>query len=489
MRIELSLVTGIAALVGACFSPDSSSPADSDTDGTDTNAGSTMSTASVGETESADETESVGETESAGETEPASESDSGDPEDAFCGDGVVDGAEVCDDGINDGSYGGCAEDCSRFGPYCGDGAVHADEGEACDDGDQVDGNGCNVDCVVSGSEIWTQTHSSDGSYSRDSFRAVAALSAGGVVAIGAVRPESNEPDTLVRVYGADGELTEGTVYEGFNLLDASADNGGAYALYRLGEAGAAHGIESYDASHVQLWTATLPNTMSWFNAIAGTQQVAGGGTTENALAWVLSYDANGDVDWEETTPGWTNVAVHDVAIAPNGDVVFSGREGSTIHVRRRSPSGATVWNETVDSGGTSFTQVAVDVSGNVALVSNPDDPFLEVHFLDADGKVEAEEVYEHDSGSRVSAGAVAFAPAGTLIVVGSIDRTEDLGQGWDILAVKFDTEGQVLWDWTVAGDAVDSDNDDANAVAVDEDGYVYVAGTADEDMWIRKVAP
>jgi fibro-slime domain-containing protein len=48
-----------------------------------------------------------------------------------CGDGVVTGDEVCDDGKNDGSYGGCTPDCKRA-PYCGDGKVDAADGEECD---------------------------------------------------------------------------------------------------------------------------------------------------------------------------------------------------------------------------------------------------------------------------------------------------------------------------------------------------------------------
>ncbi len=49
-----------------------------------------------------------------------------------CGDGVVAGDEECDDGVNDGSYGGCMPDCTQ-GPGCGD-AVLQDPPEDCDDG-------------------------------------------------------------------------------------------------------------------------------------------------------------------------------------------------------------------------------------------------------------------------------------------------------------------------------------------------------------------
>ncbi|MDD9944796.1 MAG: hypothetical protein OXU20_27390 [Myxococcales bacterium] len=52
--------------------------------------------------------------------------------DPLCGNGQYDPGEVCDDGTNDGAYGGCAENCLRMGPYCGDGIVQSEEGESCD---------------------------------------------------------------------------------------------------------------------------------------------------------------------------------------------------------------------------------------------------------------------------------------------------------------------------------------------------------------------
>jgi len=64
-------------------------------------------------------------------------------EPASCGDGLIHkGVEVCDDGVNDNSYNGCAPGCAALGPRCGDAAVQADEGEECDDGNQVPDDGC-----------------------------------------------------------------------------------------------------------------------------------------------------------------------------------------------------------------------------------------------------------------------------------------------------------------------------------------------------------
>jgi hypothetical protein len=68
----------------------------------------------------------------------------------YCGDTTINGPELCDDGVNDGSYGGCASDCLALGPYCGDGLPNGSE--ICDDGVNDDSCGsCRQDCLEVGS--------------------------------------------------------------------------------------------------------------------------------------------------------------------------------------------------------------------------------------------------------------------------------------------------------------------------------------------------
>jgi cysteine-rich repeat protein len=102
-----------------------------------------------------------------------------------CGDAIINGSEICDDGVNDGRYGGCLPGCQGLGPFCGDSKVEpnietCDDGrnlttygqpggcgpgcravprcgdgrvdglwtEQCDDGNQVSQDGCSADCRI-----------------------------------------------------------------------------------------------------------------------------------------------------------------------------------------------------------------------------------------------------------------------------------------------------------------------------------------------------
>ncbi len=62
----------------------------------------------------------------------------------YCGNGVVDPGEVCDDG-NAASGDGCAGNCLSD-ETCGNGVVDLHMGEACDDGNQTAGDGCGATC-------------------------------------------------------------------------------------------------------------------------------------------------------------------------------------------------------------------------------------------------------------------------------------------------------------------------------------------------------
>ena len=76
---------------------------------------------------------------------------------AVCGNGIIEGAETCDDGnlrIENCDYGQesctvCDDQCQQLNgatSFCGDGILDVANGEVCDDGDDNDANACNNSC-------------------------------------------------------------------------------------------------------------------------------------------------------------------------------------------------------------------------------------------------------------------------------------------------------------------------------------------------------
>ena len=66
-----------------------------------------------------------------------------------CGNALVEGDEVCDDGDHNGAYGSCNADCTGRAPYCGDGVLDMDAGEHCDNGalnSDTEADSCRQDC-------------------------------------------------------------------------------------------------------------------------------------------------------------------------------------------------------------------------------------------------------------------------------------------------------------------------------------------------------
>ena len=63
---------------------------------------------------------------------------------SFCGDGILNVGEVCDDGAANGTYGFCNATCTALGPRCGDGITNGPED--CDDGNTSNTDACLNTC-------------------------------------------------------------------------------------------------------------------------------------------------------------------------------------------------------------------------------------------------------------------------------------------------------------------------------------------------------
>ncbi|MCA9657660.1 MAG: hypothetical protein KC486_04910 [Myxococcales bacterium] len=106
-------------------------------------------------------------------------------------------------GATDGQSGSTAASTGEdtTGALCGNG--HIDGDELCDDGNVVDGDGCNADCTPSGAELWRQTIPGSGSVGINGMELDAA---GDVVVAGFVGAVSAENAGWLAKFTVDGEL-------------------------------------------------------------------------------------------------------------------------------------------------------------------------------------------------------------------------------------------------------------------------------------------
>jgi len=152
---------GLVAAMTGCSNPDPSTSETSTLSETGTTTTTTTTTTTIGESESSDGSTSEGSgsasatagttstTSDATATDSDSDSDSDSDTDTgeeLCGNGVVDVGEACDDGINDGAYGGCNPGCGELAAFCGDGVVNGAEG--CDDANDDDTDECTNACAL-----------------------------------------------------------------------------------------------------------------------------------------------------------------------------------------------------------------------------------------------------------------------------------------------------------------------------------------------------
>jgi len=173
-----------------------------------------------------------------------------------CGNGIVDPGEQCDDGNRiDGD--GCEADCTA--PFCGNGIVDPDE--QCDDGNHIDRDGCSRKCTSAVLDYLKASNTAED----DQFGFSIALSAdGSTLAVGAVLEDSaavgiggdqadrSAPDAgAVYVFVRSGATWQQQAYikasntggnDQFGTSVALSADGSILAVGAAGEASAATGV-------------------------------------------------------------------------------------------------------------------------------------------------------------------------------------------------------------------------------------------------------
>lgn len=374
-----------------------------------------------------------------------------------CGDGIVDGAEECDDG-NDTPTDGCEPDCTGTPP----GTLLRETVQA-GDGDDVaravalEPNGT---VIVAGSmetdnldQVWVHAEFTDGSISdawapsmEDSLGTSIAV-VGDVAFVAGLRPDSDSAvllrfdDGLTEIPGAPTDIipfgaVASPTAEGFVVVT----NGGGFGDFVAN-------VRRFDPAGVMI--TDVPQEEGIFLGVAtpdatgGTIVGGGGFGGEGSAVWLSALASDGSTVWvwgEEAQPQ-IEVRLRGLATAPDGRIVGVGTRG--LDGPGQDQDGGWIWWWTAEGE------------------------------LESDGPLEI-------GGAAARPTSVVFGANG--IVVGG--TTIDVDDGF---VAGFDLEGGLQWGYQVVGDF--GIEDGVLALAIDPGNAVYAVGWitqlhTGEDAWI-----
>jgi len=222
--------------------------------------------------------------------------------------------------------------------------------------------------------------------------------------------------------------------------------------------------------------------------VAGFEAVSGQGY--NCL--VRKYDSSGNLLWSQSynSPANNNDIAYGVAVDASGNVIVAGYEKRTDLgqaedwlIRKYDSGGNLQWSRTYNSPANSIDiarSVSVDSTGNVyvagyiknSVISN-DYNWLVLKY-DTSGNLIWSRSYNSLGNGEGKAYSVAVDSSGGVYVAGYEDRS-DIGQDWNWLIRKYDSNGNLHWSESY-NDPADG-WDIAEGVAVDGSGNVIVAGS------------
>ena len=227
--------------------------------------------------------------------------------------------------------------------------------------------------------------------------------------------------------------------------------------------------------------------------VAGHTRSVGGGESD---LWLVRLDAAGTPLWERVIGGAANDRPRGLAPVPDGGAVAVGFTGSRgagqrdLWAVRIDANGAILWDRVY---GTALDEAAFHVvalpDGGFAAVGHAEEhrgAGLDAYVVRLDGA--GDRVWERrfDRGHFDAATAVAAAPDGGLLVVGV--TAAERGAPDQVLILRLDAEGEVLWERVVGGPRADA----AWGVAATADGFAVLAatqswGAGSDDAWLLRL--
>ncbi len=253
-----------------------------------------------------------------------------------------------------------------------------------------------------------------------------------------------------------------------------------FATVKYGPAGETLWVRRYDGTE---HSGDEPKALA---VGSGRVAVTGGTAAANLFTDIMTvvYDDGGDTLWTRTHNGPGDGNDHGLAAAIDGDgnvfVAGYAHDDSTgwdFATIKYGADGTRQWVASYITEYEDFASgVVVDDAGNCYVTGSSGNPYLLTWDI-ATAKYNTSGVeqwavrYDGPAGEDDEPYGIAVDGDGNVYVTGS---SLGLGTGLDYVTVKYDPAGETLWVRRYDGPA--SGTDEAHALALDEDGNVYVTG-------------
>jgi hypothetical protein len=213
-------------------------------------------------------------------------------------------------------------------------------------------------------------------------------------------------------------------------------------------------------------------------------------TSSGADIVTIKYSAAGDELWLRTFAGpeLSKEAPQALAVDDLGSAYVVGESAGAIVVIKYSADGDPLWVRYSDEAGTDAAVAAAWDSQGYLLVtgkssmatSSPEDFDIVTVKYRADGAEVWTRRYSGTDGGQDTPSGLALDGEGSVYIVGQSDRHATYPFDPDILLLKYDSYGNLVWSETYGG--VTGGWDRGEAVCVDDSGYVYVAGSSESGV-------